>query len=66
MLGDASIFLEINKMIENMNVRIPNGSFTKVETIERIRVFGSLVLVFELYISLLSCNLLSINKMIKD
>lgn len=65
MSEDVSLFLRIDKITENLNIKIANGSIAKVEGIGRIRELEKLVVEYALYVPSLSCNMLSLNKITK-
>ena len=66
MTGDSSVFKTFSPCVDNLNVRIADGTLSKVTGIGSVAVTKDLVLKSVLFVPKLNCNLLSVSKLTQE
>ena len=66
MIGLSHLFSSYTPCAGNIKVRIADGSFTPIACKGSIVLSNSITLKFVLYVPKLTCNMLSISKLIRD
>ena len=66
MTGDTTLFVKYNPCIDNLNVRIADGSLKRVIGIGSIIVLKDLTLEVVLLVQNLDCNLFFVSKLVRD
>ena len=66
MTGDVSVFTTYTPCHNHLNIRIADGSLSKVAGIGLVAVTNTIILDSVLFVPKLDCNLLSVRKLTQD